>query len=442
MAIDSLYEDLQEARTAICVVGLGYVGLPLACRLAKKFKVLGFDISEPRIAELREGIDRTKEVESKEDLINPNIVYSSDPKCIAESRLVIVAVPTPVDEYKKPDLTPLQKASETVSKHLKPGTIVVYESTVFPGVTEDYCGAILEKETGLTSGKDFFLGYSPERINPGDKVHTVEKIVKVVSGQTEQVCDILAKVYSDIIVAGVHKAPNIRTAEAAKVIENTQRDINIALVNELAMIFDEIGLDTHEVLSAAGTKWNFLPFTPGLVGGHCIGVDPYYLTYLADKIGFHSQMISSGRRINDSVSKFVTKKIMTMLLSSGANFNGSPKIGVFGVTFKENIPDIRNTKIVEVADQLEQSACSIFCHDPMADAEEVQHEYQRKLHSIDELPVLDAAIVAVSHTEFKETLTLERLAAMLNPKCRIVIDLKGVYSSKKAEELGISLWRL
>jgi UDP-N-acetyl-D-galactosamine dehydrogenase len=439
--MNSLFSDIERGRQPICVVGLGYVGLPLLCRLARKFKVIGFDINAQRVAELRTGVDRTKEVERKEDILNANITYTTDASAIKNSPFVIVAVPTPVDSFKVPDLSPVRGATKTVGQNLKPGAVIVFESTVYPGVTEDVCGAILAKESGLACGEDFFLGYSPERINPGDRVHTVEKIVKVVSGQTPAVAVLLVKVYGAIIVAGTHKAANIKSAEAAKVIENTQRDLNIALINELAMLFDRIGLDTTEVLEAAGTKWNFLPFRPGLVGGHCIGVDPYYLTYLADGLGFHTQMITSGRRTNDQMADFVAKKALVLMMQHGHAAGRKPRVALLGATFKENVPDIRNTKVVEVAENLERMGCDVFIHDPLADAEEFKHEYNRELVQWHDIPASDAIIFAVKHEYYMKEMTLAKLKEKMAPSL-LLLDLKAAFSREEAAKLKINLWRL
>ncbi|HBF34694.1 TPA: nucleotide sugar dehydrogenase [Candidatus Sumerlaeota bacterium] len=421
----------------IAVVGLGYVGLPLAVAFGKKARVIGFDINKPRIEELKKGIDRTNETSSA-DLAATNVDFTSDASRLKEADFIIVAVPTPIDHARRPDLTPLKGSSTSVGQNLSKGAIVVYESTVYPGVTEDYCAPILERESGLKCGKDFFLGYSPERINPGDKVHTLENIVKVVSGQTPEVLDVVASVYELVVKAGVHRAANIKTAEAAKVIENTQRDLNIALVNELSLIFDRIGIDTLDVLEAAGTKWNFLPFRPGLVGGHCIGVDPYYLTHKAEELGLHPQVILAGRRINDGMAKYVAEKTIKTLIQGGVNPNGA-RIGVLGITFKEDVPDLRNSKVFDIVNELRDYKTVTLVHDPEADPAEVHHESENiELCSAAELKNLDAVILAVSHQEFKAK-GIEWIKSMLK-KGGVVVDVKALF--KKTDFDGYLYWRL
>lgn len=430
-----------KKESPIGVVGLGYVGLPLACLLAEKYLVVGFDINTKRVKELSDGIDRTNEVTDRTKLLNKNLSYTTDPKALAACPLIIVAVPTPVDQYKKPDLYPVEAASRTVGKALAKGTTVVFESTVYPGVTETICGTIIEKESGLKRGKDFWLGYSPERVNPGDKERTIDKIIKVVSGENPAITDFLVTVYSSVIKAGIHRAANIMTAEAAKVIENTQRDLNIALINELAMIFDEIGLDTNDVLDASGTKWNFLPFKPGLVGGHCIGVDPYYLTYMAEGLGLNPQIISAGRRINDGMGLYVAQKALSLILNSGKALKSPVQVGILGATFKENVPDIRNTKVVSVAEKLEATGVKVHVVDPIADPHEFEEEYRRKLTSWEELPRCDALILAVRHEEFIRDTPLSKLLTKMDEK-KILLDLKNVIDRDEAIRLGINLWRL
>jgi UDP-N-acetyl-D-galactosamine dehydrogenase len=438
---NDFFSKLESKTATIGVVGLGYVGLPLACLLAKKFKIVGFDINTRRISELKDGVDRTREVESRSDLLNPNLSYSSSPESLSECALIIVAVPTPVDKFNVPDLTPVVSASKTVGKIMKKGAVIVFESTVYPGITEDVCGMHLEEESGLKFGEDFYLGYSPERVNPGDKNHTIDKIVKVVSGSTPEVAELLRKVYGSVVTAGIHVASSIKTAEASKVIENTQRDINIALINELAKIFDRIGIDTLEVLEAAGTKWNFLPFRPGLVGGHCIGVDPYYLTTLAQSLGFHPDVILAGRRINDRMGEFVAEKAISLILKGKARPQEKIQIGIFGVTFKENIPDIRNTKVVDVAESLENLGAQVHIIDPLADHDEFEEEYGRKLVKYDDIPICDAIIYAVSHDVFKKEYPLERIMEKLTDS-NIVLDLKSVLDRSLAKKLGANIWRL
>lgn len=382
----------------IAVIGLGYVGLPLAVELGKKYPVIGFDINKARINDLRAGRDSTLEVTTDELREADQLSYTDDPQKMLEASIFIVTVPTPVDNHKKPDLTPLQKASETVGKVLKKGDIVIYESTVYPGCTEDECVPILEKMSGLIFNKDFFCGYSPERINPGDKEHRIHTIKKVTSGSTEEVAEVIDQLYKSIITAGTHKASSIKVAEAAKVIENAQRDINIAFVNELALIFDRLDIDTHEVLEAAGTKWNFLPFRPGLVGGHCIGVDPFYLTYKAESVGYHPQVILSGRRINDNMGVFVANKVVKLLLKKGKGVKDA-RILVMGITFKENCPDIRNTRVTDIIDELDSFGMNIHVYDPLADKEEVKNHYDIDL--TDNLDAhYDGIVLAVGHKEF------------------------------------------
>lgn len=383
----------------ISVIGLGYVGLPLAVEFGKKFPTIGFDINASRISELREGYDRTLEVEPENLKAASMLSFTNLLDEISESNIYIVTVPTPIDKNRRPDLTPLIKASETVGKVLKKGDIVIYESTVYPGCTEDDCVPVLEKFSGLTFNVDFYCGYSPERINPGDKIHTVTKIRKITSGSTPEVADKVNDLYASIIEAGTYKAPSIKVAEAAKVIENCQRDINIAFVNELSLIFDKMNIDTLSVLEAAGTKWNFLPFRPGLVGGHCIGVDPYYLTHKAEEFGYHSQVILSGRKINDNMGAFIANKVVKLMIKKGLTVNGS-KVLVLGITFKENCPDIRNSKVIDIVTELKEFGIGVDIYDPMADAHEVAEEYGVSLISKPDKDY-DAIILAVSHEEFK-----------------------------------------
>jgi len=421
----------------IAVVGLGYVGLPLAVAFAKHFLVIGFDINPSRIEELKKGIDRTNEVET-EDILNPNIVYTTDETLLREADVVIVTVPTPTDKYKNPDLRFLKRATQTVGKNLKKGTIVVYESTVFPGCTEEVCVPILEEESGLTWKRDFFVGYSPERINPGDKKHRLENIVKVVAGDTPRTAQKLAEIYSKVVKAGVHVAPSIKVAEAAKVIENTQRDINIALMNELAMLFDRLGIDTRDVLEAAGTKWNFLKFEPGLVGGHCIPEDPYYLAYKAREIGFHPQLILAGRRINDYTPIFVAQKVVKLLIKAGKVVQNS-KILVMGITFKENVPDVRNSKVVDLIKELEDYGIRVSVHDPIADPEEVRRYYGIDLiKDLKENAPYDGIVVAVKHKEFLN-LKPEHFKELVgeNP---VFVDIKAIYPKEEFSK-SFLYWR-
>ncbi len=385
----------------IAVIGLGYVGLPLAVEFGKRRPVVGFDIDAERIGELRAGYDRTLEVGAEELAEATYLDFTSEPADIAECQVFIVTVPTPIDVHKRPDLTPLLKASETVGKLLKPGDVVIYESTVYPGATEEECVPILERESGLTFNQDFFCGYSPERINPGDKAHRLPSIKKVTSGSTPQTADFVDGLYGEIITAGTHKAPSIRVAEAAKVIENTQRDLNIALMNELAIIFDRLGIDTSEVLEAAGTKWNFLPFRPGLVGGHCIGVDPYYLTWKAEATGYHPEVILAGRRINDGMGAEVAGRLIKTMIRTGGQVNGG-RVLVMGLTFKEDCPDLRNTRVVDVIKELQEFGLVVDVFDPWADKDEAQALYGIELLEAPEAGMYDGVVVAVAHKQFRE----------------------------------------
>jgi len=431
------FKDFAEKREKIAVVGLGYVGLPLAVLLGKKFKVIGFDVDPTRIGELKRGYDRTGEVE-REQIEQAKVEFTSSPERLKEARLIIVTVPTPIDEHKIPDLRPLKAATRTVGRNLTPGSVVVYESTVYPGTTEEICVPILEQESGLKYGEDFKVGYSPERVNPGDKNHTIEKIVKVVSACDEESLELLSQIYGSVIEAGIHRAPNIKTAEAAKVIENTQRDLNIALINELALIFHRLGIDTRDVLEAAATKWNFLKFEPGLVGGHCIGVDPYYLTFKAQEVGHHPEVILAGRRINDSMGKFVAESTVKLMIKEGKQILGS-KVLIMGITFKENVKDTRNSKVVDIYRELLSYGVKPFVYDPWADPEEVEREYGIELLKTphQEAPY-DAVVVAVKHDQFKE-LQPEFFREVSASK-PIVVDVKGIYDRERFKDL--ILWRL
>lgn len=432
-----VFEDFLSGKEKIAVVGLGYVGLPLAILLAEKFRVVGFDINSERIEELKEGFDRTGEVESGK-LKSIHIEYTDSPDKLSECRFVIVTVPTPIDEHKIPDLTPVKKASETVGRFMKPGTVVVYESTVYPGVTEEICVPILENESGLKYMEEFKVGYSPERVNPGDKRHTIDRIVKVVSGCDRETLELLSSIYGSVIKAGIHKAPDIRTAEAAKVIENTQRDLNIALMNELALIFHKMGIDTRDVLEAAGTKWNFLKFEPGLVGGHCIGVDPYYLTFKAQELGYHPEVILAGRRINDYMGKFVAESTVKQMIKEGKQILNS-KVLILGFTFKENIRDVRNTRVIDIYRELESYGINPHVYDPHAIPEEVKEEYGIELlKSPEEMAPYDAVVVAVKHEEFRK-LTPEFFEKISVSK-PIVMDVKGIYNREEFKD--VVLWRL
>ena len=406
----------------VSVIGLGYVGLPLAVEMSKYFPVIGFDINQERITQLRNFSDPNGEVNEKE-LKNSKLVYTNNEKEILKTNFVIVAVPTPIDEHKSPDLTPLIKASETVGRNLAPGAIVVYESTVYPGVTEDECVPILEKMSGLKWKKDFFVGYSPERINPGDKVHTFASITKVVSGDTEQSLERIALVYGSVVKAGIYKAASIKIAEAAKVIENTQRDINIALMNELRIIFDKMGVSTKKVLEAAKTKWNFLPFEPGLVGGHCIGVDPYYLAYKAEELGHHPQIIMAGRRINDDMGRYFARELIKRMIHEEINIKGS-KVLILGITFKENVPDIRNSRVIDIINELKDFGMSVDVWDPFAHPRDVKHEYNLALCTKPQQNIYDGILLAVKHFQFLD-LGVESLKAF-GKEHAIFYDIKEV----------------
>ena len=406
----------------IAVVGLGYVGLPLAAAFSEKYEVVGFDVNAKRIEELKSGFDRTLELsnEQMKKAIDNGMKFSLNLEDIRDCNFFIVTVPTPIDKNKRPDLTPVVKATQSVTKVLKKGDIVVYESTVYPGVTEEICVPLLE-ESGLKFNKDFFCGYSPERINPGDKEHTVTKIKKITSGSTPEIADKVDEVYRSIITAGTHKASSIKVAEAAKVIENTQRDINIAFINELAMLFEKLNINTIDVLEAAGTKWNFLNFRPGLVGGHCIGVDPYYLTHKAQEVGYNPEMILAGRRINDDMGRYAADQVIKLMIRKGVLINKA-RVLVLGMTFKENCPDIRNSRVIDVVDELKDFGCKVDVTDPWADSAEVKHEYGFELVKEYNLDEYDCVVIAVAHNEFKK----------LNLKGSLVYDIKNIYPEADA----------
>jgi UDP-N-acetyl-D-galactosamine dehydrogenase len=422
----------------ISVIGLGYVGLPVAVAFGMQNKTIGFDISKNRINELKSGKDHTHEV-SSQDLSGSDILFTSDPEDLKKADFHIIAVPTPVNEAKYPDMSPLLSASKLVGPVLKKGDIVVYESTVYPGATEEDCVPILEANSGLKCGKDFFVGYSPERINPGDKQHTFTKITKVVSGQNDEILDIVANVYESVVTAGVYRASSIKVAEAAKVIENTQRDLNISLMNELSIIFDKMGIDTHDVLAAAGTKWNFLPFTPGLVGGHCIGVDPYYLTYKASMLGYIPQVILAGRGINDGMGQFIAARIIKSMIHEGYDVKNST-VTILGFTFKENVPDIRNTRVIDIVNELRSYNLNIQIHDPQASKSETKEEYGVDLIPDKNLKPADAIILAVPHNEYI-TDHWSGISKYLNPDSGIIFDVKSVLPRDNVPS-GIKLLRL
>jgi len=417
-------------KVRIGVVGLGYVGLPLAVEFGKRFNTVGFDINPARVRELSRGRDGTLEVSSKELREAKKLSYASELAAIRRCNLFIVTVPTPIDKYNRPDLTPLEKSSESVGRVLKKGDIVVYESTVYPGCTEEVCVPILERVSGLKFNRDFFVGYSPERINPGDKNHRLTTIKKVTSGSTPAIAEVVDALYASIVTAGTHKASSIRVAEAAKVIENTQRDVNIALINELALIFNRLGIDTEEVLVAAGTKWNFLPFRPGLVGGHCIGVDPYYLTHKAQEIGYHPEMILAGRRINDNMSLYVAGEVVGLMNTKKIHVKDS-RVLVLGMTFKENCPDIRNSKVADVVRELEKYGAKVEVYDPWASPAETRHEYGIKLVGTLKRGRYDAVVAAVAHDEFKK-LGIRGIRALCKPR-HVVYDIKHVFPARQTD---------
>ena len=421
------------------IVGLGYVGLPLAVEFGKKYRTIGFDLSESKVESYRRHVDPTGEVSPDELRASAKLMVTTDPATLATADIIIVAVPTPVDIAHNPDFTPLIGASQSVGKHMKRGAIVVYESTVYPGATEEICIPILEKQSGMKWKEDFHVGFSPERINPGDKERTLTTILKIVSADDEPTLDKIAALYDSIIHAGTHRASSIKVAEAAKVIENTQRDLNIALMNELAIIFDKIGIDTMEVLHAAGTKWNFLPFRPGLVGGHCIGVGPYYLTHKADMIGYHPQVILAGRRINDGMAKFVAEKTVKEMIKAGFNIKGA-RVNVLGLTFKEDCPDLRNSKVYDMIQELQSYGVEVHVHDPVADPDEAMHEYGIRLESWKDLPRADAIIAAVSHRQLLR-LTIDDIESKVVRK-GCFIDVKSRFDRAELEACGLSIWRL
>jgi UDP-N-acetyl-D-glucosamine/UDP-N-acetyl-D-galactosamine dehydrogenase len=460
----NLYEKIINKQEKISLIGLGYVGMPIAVAFARKANVIGFDLNKEKIELYKSGIDPTKEV--GDDVIsNTTVDFTSDEIRLREAKFHIVAVPTPVKDDRTPDLSPIESASRLIGKNLTKGSIVVFESTVYPGVTEDVCVPILEEESGYKCGVDFKVGYSPERINPGDKIHRLENIIKVVAGMDEETLDIIAKVYELVVEAGVYRAEGIKVAEAAKVIENSQRDINIAFMNELSIIFNKMGIDTKAVLEAAGTKWNFLSFSPGLVGGHCIGVDPYYLTYKAEQLGYHSQIILSGRKINDDMGKYVAENTVKKMIKANKPIKGA-KVAIFGVTFKENCPDVRNTKVIDIIEELEEYGLEVMVVDPVADRDHLWNEYRINPYNIEEIMGIDAAIFAVAHDEFK-TIKLEKIKNMFTKVNSsylgfmqeiaaaseesttfdsnnegVLIDIKGLFNRKEAEQSGFKYWRL
>ena len=423
----------------LAVIGLGYVGLPLVVEFGKQMRTIGFDIAQNKVDACLRGKDPSRELPDAEMAAAKHALYTSDAKLLAEADMIIVAVPTPVDDAHTPDFKPLIGASASVGRNLKKGAIVIYESTVYPGATEEVCIPVLERESGLKWKTDFFVGYSPERINPGDREHTLTKILKIVSGDTPETLDKVAKLYERIVVPGVHRATSIKAAEAAKVIENTQRDLNIALMNELAIIFDKIGLDTTEVLEAAGTKWNFLKFKPGLVGGHCIGVDPYYLTHKADMLGYHPQVILAGRRINDGMAKFVAEQTIKQMIASGSYIKGA-RVNVLGLTFKEDCGDLRNSKVIDIIRELQSYGVEVHVTDAQADAEEAMQEYGVKLEPWDQMPRADAIVAAVAHREYAE-LSVDDMGKKL-VKGGAFIDVKAAFDRVQLAGAGYRVWRL
>jgi UDP-N-acetyl-D-galactosamine dehydrogenase len=434
----NLYDAIVNKKEKISVIGLGYVGMPIAVAFAKKAQVIGFDLNKEKIKLYKSGIDPTKEV-GDDAIKNTAVEFTSEFSDLKKAKFHIFAVPTPVNEDHTPDLTPVESASQIVGQNLTEGSIVVFESTVYPGVTEEICIPILEKESGLICGKDFKVGYSPERINPGDKVHRLETIVKVVSGMDLDSLDVIAKVYELVVEAGVYKAASIKVAEAAKVIENSQRDINIAFMNELSHIFHKMGIDTKEVLEAAGTKWNFLKFSPGLVGGHCIGVDPYYLTHKAEQLGYHSQIILAGRQINDDMGRVVAESAIKLMIKNKKDVTNA-KVGIFGFTFKENCPDTRNTKVIDIVNELREFNIEPLVFDPEADVEEAEQIYGLEFAKEEEMNELDLMIIAVNHDTFVNQ-TMNYWLDKINNK-KVIMDLKGMLNKDEVESLNISYWRL
>ena len=434
-----LEEEALPKLATVCVVGLGYVGLPVAVEFGKQRPTVGFDLATKKVQRLKQFQDATGEVSSEELQKARMLCVTDDPAQIRQADYVIIAVPTPVNAARQPDFSPLVSASEIVGKNLKAGAIVVYESTVYPGTTEEICVPILEKHSGMRWKQDFHVGYSPERINPGDKEHSFSKIMKVVSGDDEETLEKVAALYSSVVTAGVYRASTIKVAEAAKVIENTQRDLNIAFVNELAIIFDKLGIDTHEVLQAAGTKWNFLNFKPGLVGGHCIGVDPYYLTHKAELVGYHPEVILAGRRINDGMGPYIARKTVQQMIHAGRNIMGA-RVNILGLTFKENCKDIRNSKVIDVIRELEEFGVECFVHDPEADPDETLHEYGIKLKTWDELPAADALILAVAHESFLALPPAAFMEKIVRKGC--LVQVKPALDSAAFAREGIRVWRL
>jgi len=442
LSFASLYNDILDRKEKISLVGLGYVGMPIAVSFSRKADVIGFDVNEAKVELYKQGIDPTKEV-GDEEIAACTVDFTADETRLQEARFHIVAVPTPVNTDNTPDLSPVIGASHTLGRNLTEGSIVVYESTVYPGVTEEICVPILEQESGLKCGVDFKIGYSPERINPGDKVHRLETIIKVVSGMDEESLDTIAKVYELVVEAGVHRAESIKVAEAAKVIENSQRDINIAFMNELSIIFNKMGIDTKAVLEAARTKWNFLNFFPGLVGGHCIGVDPYYLTYRAEQMGYHSQIILSGRRINDDMGRYVVESLIKKMVNANISVKQG-RVAILGFTFKENCPDTRNTRVIDIVKELNEYGIKPMIVDPVADAEEARHEYGLEFDYLENVKDMDAVILAVAHDEFCGFTMddMDKLFRDVPNNQRVLLDVKGLLNRREYEAAGYRYWRL
>ena len=436
--MSSLHEQLLAGEETLSLIGLGYVGMPIAVAFSKKVKVIGFDLNKEKIARYQAGIDPTKEV-GDDVIASCSVQFTSDETRLREARFHIVAVPTPVHHDHTPDLRPVEEASRILGRNLMRGSIVVFESTVYPGVTEDVCKPILEAESGLVCGRDFKLGYSPERINPGDKAHRLENICKIVSGMDAETLDEVAAVYGMVVAAGVHRAPSIKVAEAAKVIENSQRDINIAFMNELSIIFNRMGIDTKAVLEAAETKWNFLKFRPGLVGGHCIGVDPYYLTYKAEMLGYHSQVILAGRRINDGMGKYAAENCVKCLIRAKKTVNGA-RVAILGFTFKENCPDTRNSKVFDIVKELREYGIEPLVADPVADADETERLYGFRLAPMNDIHDMDAIVIAVAHSRFN-SLGADSLRAMFGPGQPVLLDIKGMFDKSALEQAGFVYWR-
>ena len=435
----SLHDELLAKNEKMSVIGLGYVGLPLAVAFAKKIEVIGFDVNKAKVEKYKSGIDVTKEV-GNQAIKETTLLFTSDEEVLKQAKFHIVAVPTPVKSDHTPDLSPVEGASRILGRNLTKGSIIVYESTVYPGVTEEVCVPILEQESGLKCGVDFKIGYSPERINPSDKVHVLSNIIKIVSGMDEETLDDIARTYELVALAGVHRAPSIKVAEAAKVIENSQRDINIAFMNELSIIFHKMGIDTKAVLEAAGTKWNFMKFTPGLVGGHCIGVDPYYLTYKAEQMGYHSKIILSGRTNNDDMGKYIAENIVKQLIKAETPI-AHAKVAIFGFTFKENCQDTRNTKVIDIINELKEFGVSTIIADPVADKEEAKREYGVDILDLDDVKDIDAVVVCVSHKEFAD-MDKSYYDSLFGDKKKILFDIKGMYDKDEFEKGDYLYWRL